>query len=177
MKCERSRLVCKAIFYFNKVCSCKILTCVRREVVPPWPRDSLPWVLILLDKKIDALHSYSGTVLYSLSSKHFRTKHSWLFLNPQILSKNKEVFDETTKVYPQILMRRSNSKIFGPWMFSTTHNAVIPDTDQAFLMNFLWLGVDQEFIICVNINILAWRWPGNHYLLDSTQTTDMGLPK
>ena len=42
MKRERSRLVCKAIFYFNKVCSCKILMCVRREVLPPWPRDSLP---------------------------------------------------------------------------------------------------------------------------------------
>ena len=30
------------IFYFNKVCSCKILMCVRREVLPPWPRNSLP---------------------------------------------------------------------------------------------------------------------------------------
>ena len=42
MKRKRSRLVSKAIFYFNKVCSCKILTCIRREVLPPWPRDSLP---------------------------------------------------------------------------------------------------------------------------------------
>ena len=46
MKNELSRLICKAIFYFNKVCSCKILTCVHCEVLPPWPRNSLPWVLI-----------------------------------------------------------------------------------------------------------------------------------
>ena len=29
-------------FYFNKVCSCKILICNCREVLPPWHCDSLP---------------------------------------------------------------------------------------------------------------------------------------
>ena len=42
LKHKRLRLVSKAIFYFNKVCSCKILTCVWHEVLPPRPRDSLP---------------------------------------------------------------------------------------------------------------------------------------
>ena len=33
MKRKRKKLVSYGIFYFNKVCSSKILTCVRREAV------------------------------------------------------------------------------------------------------------------------------------------------
>jgi len=35
-------------FYFNKVCSFKILTSARchRKVLPPWPHDSLSWALM-----------------------------------------------------------------------------------------------------------------------------------
>ena len=39
---ERVKLVSYSIFYFNKVCSCKILACGHHEVLLPWPRDSLP---------------------------------------------------------------------------------------------------------------------------------------
>ena len=28
-------------FYFNKVCSCKVLTYVHHEILPPWPCNSL----------------------------------------------------------------------------------------------------------------------------------------
>ena len=35
-------LISYGVFYFNKVWSCKLFTCVHHEVLPPWPRDSLP---------------------------------------------------------------------------------------------------------------------------------------
>ena len=39
----QARPVSYGVFlYFNKVWSCKILTCICHEVLPPWPRDSLP---------------------------------------------------------------------------------------------------------------------------------------
>ena len=41
-KHKHLRLCSKAIFYFYKVCSCKILMCACHQVLPPRPRHSLP---------------------------------------------------------------------------------------------------------------------------------------
>ena len=65
MKRKRKRLVSYGIFYFNKVCSCKYThvrsSRGRRKVLPPWPRDSLPWVLILVSHSNEGLDTHTHT--------------------------------------------------------------------------------------------------------------------
>ena len=62
LKRKRLRLVSKAIFYFNKVFSCKILTCIRREAVVRYVRTSSlasRFTTVSLDQYNDLITRYN----------------------------------------------------------------------------------------------------------------------